>query len=134
MARGAHSRKTARLMLESFESREAPSGFIGPAGPGLNRQAIVANQAPTITDFKAIVGPNGQVTFVGTVADDQAVAGYVVRITGDGVDVTAVVQRDGTFSVTTQVYANHDVTVAATVTDSFGLTSAPAYTTFTPSA
>jgi hypothetical protein len=124
----------AHLVLESFESRETPGGLIGPIGPGPDRQAVVVNQAPSIVDFRAIVGPNGQVTFVGSVTDDQAVAGYVVSITGDGVNVSAVVQSDGTFSVTTQVHANHDITVAATVTDSFGLTSAPAYTTFTPSA
>jgi hypothetical protein len=72
------------------------------------------------------------VTFSGNVTDDQAVAGYVVHIIGQGVDVSAVVLNDGTFNVTTTVTGTSDITVSATVTDQFGATSEPVYTTFTP--
>jgi hypothetical protein len=72
------------------------------------------------------------VTFSGQVSDDQSVGGDVVRITGPGVDVTAIVRDDGTFQVTTTVVGTGAVTVAAQVTDPWGATSDPAYTTFTP--
>lgn len=131
---------TNRLSLESLGAREAPSTLIGGgfAEPNLapfateERVAIAANQAPTITDFKAVVGPDGQVTLSGRVSDDQAVEGLVVHISGRGVDVTAIVLRDGSFQVTTTVTSKGDVTVSATVTDAEGLTSNPAYTTFAP--
>ena len=127
-----------RLALRPLESRDAPSGggdIVSTDkvlfGPG---EVRAANAAPVIADFRAVVGPNGQVTFTGTVRDDQPVAGYVVHITGNGVDVTATVQRDGTFAVTTVVSGQADVTVRAQTTDAAGATSDPAQTTFTPSA
>jgi hypothetical protein len=129
------------LAVEQLESRETPGGLNLPhspivGGPPLSPIPVQPgpfnNQAPVISGFKAIVGPNGRVTFTGTVTDDQPVAGYVVRITGPGVDVAAIVRDDGTFQVTTTVMAPGDVTVAARVTDGFGATSDPAYTTFTP--
>jgi len=147
--RGDPPRATARhsrLTLWILDSREAPSNLTGlpdpiigqmpstlPGVPGQPAPGPAQNQAPSISDFKAVVGDNGKVTFSGRVTDDQPVAGYVVRITGPGVDVTAVVKADGTFQVTTTVNAPGSVSVAARVTDGFGATSDPVYTTFTPS-
>ena len=132
--------RTHRLVFETLDYREAPSalfggGFAEPNGGPVaaEERAAAVNDAPKITNFKAIVGPDGQVTFTGKVTDDQAVEGMVVRIVGRGVDVTAVVLQDGTFRVTTVVDVRGDVTVTATVTDANGATSDPAYTTFNPS-
>jgi hypothetical protein len=127
--------------VASLDSREAPSALFGgggignvnPTAPLMQGAAVVGNQAPSISDFRAIVGPNGQVTFMGRVTDDQAVAGYVVRIVGTGVDASAIVQNDGTFHVTIELHSPHEVTVSATVTDVHGAKSNPVYTTFTPS-
>jgi hypothetical protein len=118
--------------LEALDGRALPSTFIGTDFIAYGLGAEAANQAPVISDFKSVVGPHGQVTFSGNVTDDQAVAGYVVHIMGQGVDVAAVVQNDGAFSITTTVTGTSDITVSAIVTDLFGETSAPAYTTFTP--
>jgi hypothetical protein len=125
-----------RLCVESLDAREAPSTLFVNAAPrgGVADRAPAANQPPVISNFKAVVGPNGQVTFSGTVTDDTPVAGYVVHITGGGVDASAIVQADGTFQLTTTVTGQTDVTVTAQVTDANGATSTPAYTTFTPSA
>lgn len=129
--------RRTRLLLCGLESRYAPGGFDPVpqlAGPGDGAAVKAAmNAAPVISNFRAIVGPNGQVTFTGRVSDDTAVTGYVVRITGPGVDLSAIVLRDGTFSVTTVVNGSTDMTVAALTTDSGGLKSDPAYTTFLPS-
>src|SRR5262245_27667696 len=131
--------RRARLGIEVLESRETPGGLSLPhppivGGPGAVpvQPGPLKNQAPVICNFKAVVGPNGRVTFTGTVTDDQPVAGYLVRITGPGVDVAAIVRDDGSFQVTTAVMSAGDVTVVARVTDGFGATSDPAYTTFTP--
>jgi hypothetical protein len=129
--------RRTRLSLQFLEGRDAPSGLDAPAqlfgqtdGVGVRPGP---NKPPAITNFRAIVGPNGQVTFMGTVTDDTPVAGYVVRITGPGVDTYAIIQRDGTFSTTVVVSAVGTVTVSATTTDSGGARSEPVYTTFTPS-
>lgn len=129
--------RRTRLTLRYLESRDAPSGLGAPPvivgqtdGGGVHAPL---NKPPVISNFRAIVGPNGQVTFAGTVSDDTPVAGYVVRITGPGVDTYAIVQGDGTFSTTTVVSGQGSVTVSATTTDSGGLKSDPVYTTFTPS-
>jgi len=131
-----------RLAIELLESREAPGSLSGFPGldysqfpspstvPGLPGPGV--NQPPVVSDFKAIVGPNQQVTLSGKVTDDQPVAGDLVRITGPGIDVTAIVRDDGTFQVTVTVNAAGEVTVAARATDQAGATSDPAYTTFTP--
>src|SRR5262245_1488691 len=128
--------RRTRLSLRALESRDSPGGFDPVpllAGPGDGSAVKAAmNAAPVISDFRAIVGPNGQVTFTGRVSDDTPVAGYAVRITGPGVDASAIVLRDGTFSVTTVVNGSIDVTVSAHTTDSGGLKSDPAYTTFLP--
>ena len=135
--------RRTQLSVRCLESRDAPSGvelppLLAPTEPALvgdvvgGRVGIGANKAAVISGFRAVVGPNGQVTFSGTVSDDTPVAGYVVRITGPGVDATAIVERDGTFRVTTTVAGFTDVTVSATTTDSGGLKSNPVYTTFTP--
>ena len=133
--------RRTQLAVRLLEGREAPSGLEEPPLTGGTDPALVGdivgsrigvNAVPVITGFKAVVGPNGQVTFTGKVSDDTPVAGYVVRITGPGVDVTAIVEKDGTFRVTTTVAGNFDVTVSATTTDSGGLKSSPVYTTFTP--
>src|SRR6478609_1836950 len=96
----------SRLNVQTLEGRDAPSGVNDspfvlqddvPIAGDVRR--LAANAAPVISDFRAIVGPNGRVTFTGTVTGDQAVAGYVVRITGNGVDTSAIVQSDGTFTV-----------------------------------
>src|SRR5207248_2612051 len=92
------------------------------AGPAdvVGGAKLLANAPPVVSNFRAVVGPNGQVTFTGTVSDDTAVAGYVVRITGPGVDSFAIVGTDGTFRVTTVVTGTTDVTVTATTTDAAG--------------
>ena len=126
--------RRTRLSVHALESRDAPSGGGGDGSqlgvPGEVR--LAKNAAPVISQFKAVVGPNGQVTFTGKVTDDAPVAGYVVRITGNGVDVTAVVESDGSFRVTTVVNGLADVTVMAQTTDSQGAKSSPVYTTFSP--
>jgi hypothetical protein len=134
--------RRTQLAVLLLESREAPSGLEVPGvvappegeGPALvvGEAGARANTPPVISVFRAIVGPNGQVTFTGRVSDDTPVAGYVVRITGPGVDVTAIVDKDGSFRVTTTVAGAADITVSATTTDSGGLKSSPVYTTFTP--
>jgi hypothetical protein len=129
--------RRTRLSISPLEGRDVPSGpgDVLLAGP-INVPAALAapNRAPVISNFRAIVGPNGQVTFTGTVSDDTPVAGYVVQITGPGISVSAVVQKDGTFSVTTTATGSTDVMVSAQTTDSSGATSTPVYTTFLPSA
>jgi hypothetical protein len=139
------SARHARLTLVALESREGPSSLTGSGGTDLLTQlpgvspppgviaVPVPNQAPTISGFRAIVGPGGRVTFTGTVTDDQPVAGLVVTISGGGVTATAIVADDGTFRVTTTVFGTAPVTVTATTTDALGATSAPVQTTFTPS-
>ena len=127
--------RRTRLSVRLLEERDAPSGLEGPVISGdttEQRARAAVNAAPVISDFRAVTGPNGTVTFTGRVTDDTPVAGYVVRITGPGVDATAIVEKDGTFRVTTTVAGFTDVTVSATVTDSGGLKSDPVYTTFTP--
>ena len=143
--------RRTRLWLQSLEGREVPSGLGDPdlvgggtdliagetemvpgGAPGPGAPNPAANAAPTISDFRATVGPNGQVTFTGRVSDDTPVSGYVVRITGPGVDASAIVLADGTFSVTTTVAGFTDVTVSAQTTDTSGARSDPVYTTFTP--
>jgi hypothetical protein len=128
-----------RLAVRVLEGRDAPSGLDSPPivapVPALVGDVVGklgANSAPVISDFRAVVGPNGQVTFTGRVSDDTPVAGYVVRITGPGVDASAIVERDGTFRVTTTVAGFTAITVSATTTDSGGVRSTPVYTTFTP--
>ena len=132
-----------RLVVEYLESREGPSSVTGVPGldvvgqlpgpiPGEPGQGPATNKAPTVTDFKAVVGPNGQVTFTGKVSDDQPVGGDLVRITGGGVDLAAIVRDDGTFQVTTTVFATGQIRVAARATDALGATSDPVYTTFGP--
>jgi hypothetical protein len=145
--RGPAARR-AHLTLVVLESREGPSTLTGlggtdlfgqvpggppPAGgpiPGVGQP--LQNRPPVITGFSAIVGPNGRVTFAGTVTDDQPVAGLVVIISGGGVTATAIVGDDGTFRVTTTAAGTVPITVTATVTDTLGATSDPAQTTFTP--
>lgn len=135
--------RRTQLSVRYLERRDAPSGveippLLAPTEPALvgdvvgGRIGIGANAAPVISDFRAVVGPNGQVTFSGRVTDDTAVAGYVVRITGPGVDAAAIVEADGTFRVTTTAAGVSAITVSATTTDSGGLKSSPVYTTFTP--
>jgi len=128
--------RRTRLSVLRLEERDVPSGVEVPPivgdPPQVDKVGVKANAAPVISDFRAIVGANGQVTFTGKVTDDTAVAGYVVRITGPGVDASAIVLADGTFRVTTVVNGFTPITVSATTTDSGGLKSDPAYTTFTP--
>jgi len=128
--------RRTRLAVHPLEARDAPTSLDGPAAVfgNVDRIAVkpAANAPPVISNFRAIVGPNGQVTFTGTVTDDTPVAGYVVRITGPGVDTYAIVQGDGTFSTTTVVNAVGSVTVSATTTDGGGHKSEPVYTLFTP--
>jgi hypothetical protein len=129
-------------LLHPLESREGPSSltplpdldFLGPVAqlPGAPPGGQGQNQAPVISDFKAKVGPNGQVTFTGTVSDDQAVAGLTVRITGLGISFTAIVDEDGKFSTTQVVMGSGRITVTAQVTDALGATSDPVQTSFTP--
>ena len=124
--------RRTRLAVRLLEGRDAPGGLGVPPLVGDLPGRVGANTAPVISGFQATVGPNGQVTFTGRVSDDTPVAGYVVRITGPGVDATAIVEKDGTFRVTTTVAGYVDITASATTTDSGGLRSSPVYTTFTP--
>ena len=145
--------RRTRLSVHLLESRDAPTGLNAPAlvfgvasgvdtlrlsgasVTGLGNTAAFTTATVPSGDGSfgdVAVGPNGQVIFTGTVSDDTPVAGYVVRITGPGVDTYAIVQRDGTFSTTTVVNASGSVTVSATTTDGAGAASAPVYTTFTP--
>jgi hypothetical protein len=135
--------RRTRLSLRSLEGRDAPGGLgdldgslivAGPAEvlPVQQAPMLAANAPPVISDFRAMAGPNGQVTFTGRVTDDTPVAGYVVRITGPGVDASAIVLADGTFQVTTTVAGFTDITVAAKTIDSAGAPSDPVHTTFTP--
>jgi len=142
--------RRARLCLVSLESREGPSSLTGLPGadlltqlpspspvPGSDRLPPAPapgqqNRPPVISNFRAIVGPGGRVTFTGTVSDDQPVAGLVVAISGGGVTATAIVGDDGTFRVTTTVPGTQPVTVIATTTDGQGAASDPVQTTFTP--
>src|SRR5688572_18763710 len=151
--RAAHR---ARLSVEFLESRDGPTSLSGMnagelltqlpgtpgdplpipgvpvPGPGPGPAVVPApNQAPSISGFRAVVGPDGQVKFSGWVTDDQAVAGLVVFIRGNGFIATAVVGGDGKFSVATVVSGSGQMTAIATVTDALGATSAPAQTTFT---
>ncbi len=129
--------RSVRLAADVLGSREIPAYISPGVNVALTAQmqviAAFANHAPAVTDFRAVIGPNGQVTFVGKVTDDQPVAGYVVRISGTGIDLSATVQSDGTFSVTTTVSGPSDNIVTAEVTDGDGAAGDPAYTTFTPS-
>jgi hypothetical protein len=138
--------RRAHLALVALESREGPSTLTGlggtdlfgqgpgvpPPGGGPGGGDLNGNRPPVITGFSAIVGPNGRVTFVGMVTDDEPVENMVVTITGGGISVTAVVLRDGSFRVTTTASGDQAITVTATVKDSLGATSNPAQTTFTP--
>jgi hypothetical protein len=129
--------RRTRLAVHLLEGREVPGGlgdvpiYADPIG-GLVPGQGAANKAPVISDFRAVVGPNGRVTFSGRVTDDTAVAGYIVRISGPGVETYAIVGQDGTFSTTTRLVAIGSVSVSATTTDSSGAKSDPVYTTFTP--
>jgi hypothetical protein len=135
--------RRTRLFVTALEARDTPSGpgdalavapiVTGPIAVIGGGAKVLVNAPPVISDFRAVVGPNGQVSFTGRVTDDTPVAGYVVRITGPGVDATAIVGSDGTFRVTTFVTGSADVTVSATTTDASGARSDPAYTTFHPS-
>jgi hypothetical protein len=124
--------RRTQLAVRLLEDRDAPGGLDGPPLVGDVPGKVGANVAPVISDFRASVGPNGQVTFTGRVSDDTPVGGYVVRITGPGVSATAIVEKDGTFRVTTTVAGYFDITASATTTDSGGLKSSPVDTTFTP--
>lgn len=128
--------RRTRLTVHLLEGREAPGGldtppvYADPTGGAPGQGA--PNSAPVISDFRAVVGPNGQVRFTGKVTDDTAVAGYIVRISGPGVETYAIVGQDGTFSTTTRVVAGGSITVSATTTDSSGAKSDAVYTSFTP--
>lgn len=146
--RGPAARRV-RLTLVALETREGPSSLSGLNGTDLLTQVpgptplgggpVVGldgppapNRPPVISNFQAIVGPDGRVSFTGTVTDDQPPAGLVVTISGLGVTATAIVASDGTFRVTTTVIGTTPVTVTATTTDALGATSDPVQTTFTP--
>ena len=70
---------------------------------GVVLQTESENQPPVITDFGAVQGRGDFWTFEGTVTDpDDSVEGMVVTFGGvlEGYNVSAVVQADGTFSLT----------------------------------
>ena len=131
-----------RLAIELLESREAPgslTGFPGSTIRSFHRRAQCrafrdreSTSRPSSATSRRLSGRIEQVTLTGKVTDDQPVAGDLVRITGPGIDVTAIVRDDGTFQVTVTVNAAGEVTVAARATDQAGATSDPAFTTFTP--
>ncbi|HKB02228.1 MAG TPA: hypothetical protein VKD90_08415 [Gemmataceae bacterium] len=145
LCRGPAARR-ARLVLVALESREGPSTLTGLGGSDLFGQVpggpppggptggdlTAPNLKPIISGFRASVGPNGRVTFTGTVTDDQAVEGMVVRISGSGFSVSATVLADGTFRVTTTVIGSLPTTATAITTDALGATSDEVQTMFTP--
>lgn len=129
-----------RLVAEVLEHRESPSSSLHLMSTVLTNPAVLlgltqgSNAPAVISEFRAVVGPNGQVTFSGLVTDDQDVTGLIVRIQGTGIDLSAVVGSDGRFQVTTTVSASTDIMVTASVVDALGLAGQSATTIFTPSA
>ena len=111
---------------------DAPSGLTAPA-PEVGENGVILNAAPTFASFIAQTGPNGEVTFSGSVSDDQVVEGSTVIISGTGFQVSASVLADGTFSTTTTVTGEADILAHAQVTDVHGNASAEALTSFIPS-
>jgi len=102
---------------------------VGPcvavASDGQNSSAqkpfVLTNAAPTVS-VSAIQRPNNAWTFKGSVGD-EAPAGLIVRLSGAGlIGITAVVQSDGSFSVTVTLAPGASGTVFATVTDWYELT------------
>ena len=80
------------------------------------------NAAPTIGNFKAIAGNNGQWTFSGTVTD-EAPAGLTLRLSGFQAGFgpfTTQVSGNGSFSFTIQLPSNASGTITANVTDWYG--------------
>jgi hypothetical protein len=130
--RWSRRRPAARLFLGAV----AGLGLTATPAVALDAQSVPAVYAsaelsgPTITSFSAVAGPGGQVTFSGTVSDDEDTDGCVVTIEGPGIFATAVVV-DGAFSTTVTVFGPGPFTVTATVTDADGNTG-DASTTFTP--
>jgi len=92
----------------------------------------LTNAAPTISDFKAIQGPNNTWTFQGKVTD-EASCGLTATFRGPpGIDgQTATVLADGTFSLPVTLPATSSGYVTVTVVDWWGA-SGSAQTYFSP--
>jgi hypothetical protein len=105
---------------------------IATDGTFLSDSAIhdLTNVAPTINDFIAVGGPNNTWTFSGTVGDEAAM-GLTVTLSGPpGVQgASALVQANGTWSITLTLAPGTGGMVTATVTDWYGLTGY-GYTSF----
>jgi hypothetical protein len=96
-----------------------------PGPPGAPPGAAGGNQAPVISNFRAIVQAGGAVRFTGNVSDDQPVLGLSVAISlPNGMNIAAIVEEDGYFAVTATLFGMGRLNASATVTDAMGATSA----------
>lgn len=120
---GSRPLPLARLFLGAL------AGLALLTGPAAG-SARAAN--PSITHFQAVAGPNGAVTFSGTVADDQSLSSCLVMISGPGVTASALILANGTYNTTVTVFGTTPITVTAVAIDADGNLSEPAYATFTP--
>lgn len=90
------------------------------------------NEPPEISDFLGTEGPGWSWTFSGTVTDpDEDVEGFIITFGGvlEGYGYTAIVQADGTFSITNVYVDLQSGTATAQTSDSFGELSELAYVT-----
>ena len=76
---------------------------------------VGVNPAPVISNFQGTSGPGDMWTFSGSVTDNQPVAGLVVNFGGilEGDNLSATVQADGSFSLTTYLPGLESGTVTA---------------------
>jgi hypothetical protein len=87
---------------------------------------IPDDNPPVISNFGGTEGPENFWTFAGTVTDpDQEVAGMIVTFGGvlEGYGYTAIVQADGTFTLTKEFPGIYSGTASAQTFDSLGMSS-----------
>ena len=119
------SENRARLSLESFDSRCAPSSLDGTGDPIL----IAPPLGPDIVNFTATAGPTGLWDFSGDVQDStSSPAGLTVKLGGDPQslqNVQVTTNANGHFDIIIQLNANgtDDGIATAQTTDSQGLVS-----------
>jgi hypothetical protein len=128
---------------EGLEGRDCPSTLVQPTSTTLTSATVVHeathpvhNQKPVISGLTYQEKSNGQYTVSGKVTDDQSVAGLIVTFHGmGGVNgQTAVVQPDGSFSMTFSVkgHGHHMGTIHAHTVDALGKGSNTASVYFNP--
>lgn len=130
----ARMRPTVRLFLDSLDHRDVPSFGMSPVLLDRMPPAQAGDPAvsPVITEFSAVPNAEG-VTLSGKVSDPQTVAGATVSFTGsNGQTATAMVNADGTFSVTVAWFGNEAIFVDAVAIDADGNRSDTKTTSFTP--